>query len=211
MGVQSDAIRFEPRPQTSNDARFLSVGRLVEKKGTEYAIRALGLLHSRRPALSWRYDIIGGGALMPSLVQLAKDLGIQDRVRFLGPKPHQEVIGYLSQADVFLHPCVTAEHGDMEACPIVLQEAMAAGLLAVSTHHSGIPELIDSGKSGFLVPERDTESLSRRLEDIADHPEAFDSVRREARAVIERHFNQTTLDDTLAELIIETAACRQRA
>ncbi|MBS1211881.1 MAG: hypothetical protein H6R26_497 [Proteobacteria bacterium] len=210
-GVDIASIRFEPHPLPSDGLKFLSVGRLVEKKGTEYAVKALGLLRDRRPDLSWTYDVIASGMLISPLRQLVKDLDLEQRVRFLGPQPHEHVVGYLRQADVLLHPCVTAENGDMEACPVVLQEAMAAGLLVVSTSHSGIPELIESGKSGFLVPERDAEALGRQVEDIVDHPDRCKSIRREARAVVERHFNQARLNDALAELIIETAARHPRA
>ena len=198
MGVHSADIPFEPRPLLSDGLKFISVSRLVEKKGTEYAIKALALLFERRPDIDWTYDIIGEGSLKPSLEQLANELGIADRVHFLGARPHEQVIRCLRQADVFLHPSITAESGDMEGIPVVLMEAMAAGLLVVSTNHAGIPELVESGKTGLLAPERDADSLSNQLERIADHPDACKFMVHEARRVIERNFDQPRLDDVLA-------------
>src|SRR5690606_27469625 len=104
------------------------VGRLVEKKGAEYAIRALGDLRRRRPDIGWKFDFIGDGPLLGPLSALSASLGLADRIAFLGPRPHEEVKQRLREAHLFVLPSVTAPNGDMEGVPVALMEAMACGL-----------------------------------------------------------------------------------
>ena len=80
-----------------------------------------------------------------------------------GFKPSHEVKAMLDDADVFLLPSVTGADGDMEGIPVALMEAMAVGIPVVSTLHSGIPELVEADKSGWLVPENDARALAQRL------------------------------------------------
>ncbi|WP_245520535.1 glycosyltransferase, partial [Mesorhizobium sp. M1C.F.Ca.ET.212.01.1.1] len=115
--------------------------------------------------------MIGGGELLEQLKRTAIDLGIADRVSFLGPRPHGEVKQRLRDADVFLLPSVAGRDGDLEGIPVALMEAMAGGLIAVSTYHSGIPELIEDHKTGFLAPERNVPALAAKLVWVAEHPE----------------------------------------
>ena len=105
----------------------------------------------------------------------------------------------LDEADLFLLPSVTGENGDMEGIPVALMEAMAVGIPVVSTQHSGIPELIEAGQSGWLVPEYDVQALADRLQ-------AFSSVEEQelqpmlsrAREKVENDFNQRTIYQKLA-------------
>ncbi len=108
--------------------------------------------------------------LRGELEKLSADLGIAERVQFLGSQPHKVVKNWLARAHVFVLPSVTAQNGDVEGIPVALMEAMAAGLTVVSTRHSGIPELIEHGVGGFLSPERDVEALAANLAWIIEHP-----------------------------------------
>lgn len=85
-----------------------------------------------------------------------------------GFKPSHEVKAMLDDADVFLLPSVTGADGDMEGIPVALMEAMAVGIPVVSTLHSGIPELITSEYSGWLVPENNALALADRLAAFSD-------------------------------------------
>lgn len=200
MGVHTAAIAFEPRTLRGH-LRFVSVARLVEKKGTEFAIRALAQLKSRRPDIAWSYDIFGGGPLCERLYTLVNDLGLGSQIRFRGPAAHDDVLLRMREADVLLHPSVTASNGDMEGIPVVLMEAMASGLPVVSTEHAGIPELVKAGETGLLAPERDAEALCHQLEILADHPEACQAMTHNGRELVERNFDQARLDDDLAKII----------
>ncbi|MGS9092364.1 glycosyltransferase, partial [Salmonella enterica subsp. enterica serovar Infantis] len=82
-----------------------------------------------------------------------------------------EVKAMLDDADVFLLPSIPGTDGDMEGIPVALMEAMAVGIPVGSTVHSGIPELVEAGKSGWLVPEKDAQALAARLAEFSwiDH------------------------------------------
>ena len=162
LGV--DLARFPCRPRTPAVERpftVLTIARLVEKKGVAYGLRAVAeLLRLGAPV---RYIIIGDGPLRPTLGALARDLGIAEHVAFAGWKTQDEIISRLQDADALLFPSITGANGDQEGSPVVLKEAMAAGLPIVATRHAGIDEIIDHGVSGFLVPERDAAGLAAGL------------------------------------------------
>ncbi len=96
----------------------------------------------------------------------------------------------------------------MEGIPVALMEAMAAGLTVASTFHSGIPELIEDGESGFLAGERDAETLASRLAWIARNPEGCEPIALAARRKVESDFNNRRLDEEFAGLITRVALAR---
>jgi colanic acid/amylovoran/stewartan biosynthesis glycosyltransferase WcaL/AmsK/CpsK len=211
MGVRTSEVEYSWRSWDQGTLNFISVCRLTEKKGIEFALRALGQLSNSNPRLDWAYTVIGGGELLADLKQLAKSLDIADRVIFLGARPHSEVKQRLREAHVFLLPSVTAHDGDVEGIPVSLMEAMAAGLTVVSTYHSGIPELIEDQKTGFLVPERDVEALARKLLWIAENPTECEHIALAARRKIEADFNADVLNDEFAHIITRLAEAKLKA
>jgi colanic acid/amylovoran biosynthesis glycosyltransferase len=199
-----DLRRFTVGPrvrQPSEPFRLITIARLVEKKGVEYAIRAVGELV--REGHSVEYIVIGEGPLREELERLAGELGLQAEVRFLGPRDHDDVIRHLEASHVLLAPSVTAESGDQEGIPNVLKEAMATGIPVVSTYHSGIPELVEDGVSGFLVPERTVEPLADRLRFLVDHPDRWGSMGQAGRARVEAAFDSRRLSGELVQLYRE--------
>ena len=112
---------------------------------------------------------------------------------------------------MFLLPSVTAQDGDVEGIPVSLMEAMAAGLTVLSTYHSGIPELIEDQKTGFLAPERDIEALAAQLLWIAEHPAECERIALAARRKIEAEFNADVLNDQLAHMITRLAEAKLSA
>ncbi|KQU73749.1 colanic acid biosynthesis glycosyl transferase [Aminobacter sp. DSM 101952] len=211
MGVDTDTIGFQAVAREEAALSLISVCRLTEKKGIEFALRALGEVQAKRPDIEWTYTVIGGGELLDAMKQLAAKLGISQRVAFLGPRPHSEVKQRLSEAHVFLLPSVKASDGDVEGIPVALMEAMAAGLTVVSTYHSGIPELIEDGRTGLLAPERDVEALAQKLAWIADNPQACAQLAVAARRKIEDDFDSVRLNDAFADTLFRLAATRAAA
>lgn len=197
MGIRPSEIEYRWRSWQGRTLSFISVCRLTEKKGTEYALRALASL----PHRDWTYSVIGGGELLEELKLTAVDLGIADRVTFLGPRPHGEVKQRLRDAHVFLLPSVAGRDGDLEGIPVALMEAMAGGLIAVSTYHSGIPELIEDRKTGFLVPERDVAALAGKLTWIAENPGLCEPIALAARRKVEADFNADSLNERFAQIV----------
>ena len=206
MGVRPNEIEYRWRSWEKGTLSVISVCRLIEKKGIEYALRAL----ARLPRRDWVYSVIGGGELLDELKMLAASLGIADKVTFLGPRPHSEVKQRLRDAHVFLLPSIGARDGDLEGIPVSLMEAMAAGLTVVSTYHSGIPELIEDQKTGFLVPERDVAALAGKLAWLVENPGECERIALAARKKVEADFNADQLNDRFAQIITELGAARYR-
>jgi len=175
-----------------------TTGRLVEKKGIEYAIRAVAKIIDAYPSL--QYNIIGDGVLKPSLQKLIDELGLSQSVHLLGWKNEQEMAEILSKTDIFVAPSVTAQDGNQDAPVNVLKEAMAMGLPTISTQHGGIPELIEDGANGFLVPERDVDALANRLNYLIQHPERWGEIGYAGRATVESRYNLHALNDQLVEI-----------
>jgi colanic acid/amylovoran biosynthesis glycosyltransferase len=119
---------------------------------------------------------------------LAKKLKISDKVTFSGWAMHEKVVRILNQSHIFLLPSITAGNGDEEGIANALKEAMAMGLIVVSTYHAGTPELITNGVSGFMVPEKNSNALADSITHIIKHPEIWKSIGLAARQKIENEF-----------------------
>ncbi len=196
LGVDVDRFACQRRQRREDDEiRLLTVSRLVEKKGVEYAIRAVKRLIERGVRI--RYRIVGDGPLRHTIETLIADLGIAESIELLGWQTQDKVQSLLQETEVFLAPSITASDGDQEGTPVSVMEAMAAGLPVVSTRHSGIPEIIEDGESGLLVPERDVDGLCACIAHLADSPKRCEQLGRAARTVIEQKFNIGTLNDRL--------------
>jgi colanic acid/amylovoran biosynthesis glycosyltransferase len=203
MGVDCKSLRFAPPVyDKASRIRILTVGRLVEKKGVEYGIRAISGLIKKYGNLV-EYSIVGSGPLLDRLAALISELGAEEDIRLLGAEDSAAVHERLGRAHLFLLPSVTDANGDKEGIPVVLMEAMAAGLPVVSTWHSGIPELVKDGESGFLVPERDVEALEERLAHLIEHPEVWGRLGHAGREFVERHFDVNQLNDRLVRIFQE--------
>jgi colanic acid/amylovoran biosynthesis glycosyltransferase len=170
-----------------------------------------GRLRAEAPELAWHYTIIGDGPLRRRLETLASKLGIASQVSFLGSLAHEDVKQWLRRSHAFVLPSVTAKNGDVEGIPVALMEAMAAGLTVVSSDHSGIPELIEDRKTGFLAPESDVETLANRLRFVAEHPERCALIAQDARRKVEAEFDMERLDDDFARIVSRFAKSRQAA
>lgn len=199
MGIDCDRFTVKPKPnQPGRIVRIVTIARLVEKKGLKYGIAAVAKLIKTYPNLE--YQIVGDGVLRESLQQQIDSLNIARQVRLLGWKEQQEVTKIIAAADIFIAPSVTASSGDCEGIPVSLMEAMAMGLPVVSTYHSGIPELIEDGVSGYLVPEKDVDLLAAKLANLIAAPELRAKMGREGRNKIETEFNSDRLNDRLVEI-----------
>ncbi len=166
-GLDFEHYGTAPQPQTP--PLLLSVGRLVEKKGLDYLIRACRRLKDQ--GRKFVCHIIGSGPERDRLVALIQELGLQETVFLRGVLPHDQVLEEYNRATLFALPCVQGQDGSLDGIPNVLPEAMASWLPVVSTPVSAIPELITDGVNGLLVPPQDdvalTDALARLLDDAA--------------------------------------------
>ena len=199
VGINAKDFAFRPRiPQPGHPVKILTVGRFVEKKGFEYLLGALAIL--RRKSLDVRCKIVGDGPLRTALEDSVRDKGIDDVVTLCGAANCDTVRQLLDDADLFVLPSVTATDGDQEGIPVSLMEAQACGLPVISTLHSGIPELVTEGRSGFLVPERNAEALADRISYLIAHTEIWPEMGREARKMVEAGFESRELNCRLVQL-----------
>ena len=172
-----DLQRFAPDPgeRAARDGTALddpvvlmSVGRLVEKKGTDILLQALALLP---PDLHWRLDHVGGGPLRKTLQAQARSLGLSARIQWRGALAQQQVIALYRNADLFALASRIAGDGDRDGLPNVLMEAQSQGVACVATDVSAIHELIVDGQSGLLVPPQDAQALALALESLIRDPQ----------------------------------------
>jgi glycosyltransferase involved in cell wall biosynthesis len=136
--------------------RLLSVGRLVHQKGLDLAMHALAGLKDKE----WEWHIAGDGPQMNMLRSLAKELGIDKHISFLGWQSREQLMEQYRQANLFLFP---SRH---EGMPNAVLEAMASGLPVIASRISGNEELVVDGKTGLLVPSEDVESLRDALKKL---------------------------------------------
>lgn len=199
MGIDCSRFILRSRgPAADGVIRLASVARLVEKKGIEYAIRAVAELTAAGQRIL--YTIVGEGPLASKLARVVSELGLGDTVRLVGEKSQPDVINILNDAHLFVAPSVVSQNGDEEGTPAVIMEAMAVGLPVIATRHSGIPEMIEDGVSGMLVAERDVRALTSAIAELADHPERWPAFGRAGRDRVLSQHNSDTLNDSLVSL-----------
>jgi colanic acid/amylovoran biosynthesis glycosyltransferase len=205
MGLDLTDFSFRARTRSDGEPlRLLTVGRLVEKKGIEYAIRAISQVREKHPRVI--YSIVGDGPLRLSLQELIKDLELEQNVALCGPLDTLGVRKMMGEAHIFLLPSVTAVNGDVEGQGLALQEAQACGLPVIATDHNGFSEGIVPGESGLLVPERDVPVLAHALNQLIEHPERWPQMGLSGRQHVETHFNVRTLNLELVRIYEEAVA-----
>jgi len=197
MGVDLQKLRPAACEAQPGVFRLCSIGRFVEKKGHLFSLRALAKVKERRPDLDLSLQFVGDGPLLPEAQALVQTLGLSGTVEFQGGLEHASALALLAESDAFILPSITASDGNMEGVPVSIMEAMALQKPVISTWHSGIPELVEHGVSGLLVPEQDVETLSRAIEVLADNPAERARLGAAGRIKVERSFNASTLGNEL--------------
>ncbi len=172
---------------TDSTFRILFVGALEAKKGVEHLLTALAL--ADRSLGNWTCDLAGDGPLRNHLQRQAEELGISDRVRFRGALDFDAVSAAFRRASVCVAPSVIGPGGRQEGIPNVMIEALAFGKPAISTPISGIPELIETGVSGLLVPPENPERLAGAILRLFRDPDFARALGRRGRAVVEQRFD----------------------
>jgi glycosyltransferase involved in cell wall biosynthesis len=175
----------------STDEVLLCAGRLVYKKGFEYAIRALPAVLATHPAA--RLVIAGAGDLRAELEKLAADLGLNGRVRFEGAVPHHRMPDYLAACDLFLLPSIVDDSGNVDGLPNTLLEAMAAGKAAIASEVAGVPLVLTDGQNGWLVPPRDPAALAAAINQLLDDPGLREKLGEAARHKVETELHWTAI------------------
>ena len=182
------------RPE-SDPLRLLFVGRLTRKKGIDLALRCVGLM--QQSAVACTLDVLGDGPEFAHARRLALDLGLAQSVVFHGAVAGAVVRDYLAQCHIVLVPSLSGPDGNLEGIPNVAKEAMAAGAIVVASTHSGLPELIEDGRTGFLFAEADLHAMQTALRRaIAARPD-WDRIAADARRFVEQQHSVPAMTSAL--------------
>jgi colanic acid/amylovoran biosynthesis glycosyltransferase len=194
-GVSSTV--FEPAPrQSERPFTVVCVGTLHEVKGQTHLLEAVARLAAG--GVDVRCRLVGSGPDRPRLTAQAQRLGISDRVEFSGALPRAAVAEALRHADALVTPSVPTRSGRREGIPVVILEAMSAGLPVVASRLSGIPELVEHDRTGLLVEPGDEEELAEALRRLHDD----ERLRRElGRAGRQRVVEGHSIEGTARRLI----------
>lgn len=199
-----DLQQFVPGERREDRCEVVMIGRFVEKKGFEFGLAAFAEVAREAPAL--HLTIVGDGERGPALRRLAATLGVADRVAFPGPLPPDRIAALLATSHVLLAPSVVDREGNRESGVIVVKEASASGAVPIGTLHGGIPEIIDDGVTGYLVPERDRAALADRLRLLVRDPALRDRLAGNAREKMRREYDNVARVAALEEWYDEARA-----
>jgi len=195
--------RKELRRDLEVENRFvlLSLGRLVERKGFDDAIKALTYLPEIEDLCLL---IVGKGPEQLSLMRLTKKLSLESKVKFLGFVSAEKLPKIYNAADAFVAP-FKAIGRDIEGFPLVVQEAQACGLPIVSTITAGLPELVENNTTGFLVPPESPREIAKKIRTLYDDSALRKKMGRNARRRAFTILDWTTTIDKIEKIL--HAAC----
>lgn len=186
-----DTSSWAPRNGSSRRGEgpsLLTVARLVEKKGIDTLLRALGILVKEGETL-WSLAVVGDGPLRERLEVLAREEGCAGVVRWLGPQDNERVRALMAEAEIFVLPCRTDAEGDRDGIPVVLMEAMASGLPVVAGRLPAIAELVQDGATGRLVDGDRPDQLAEVLRELARRPGERERLAAAARRRVMDEFS----------------------
>lgn len=198
-----EPAQFTPIRHEGRGSRLLFVGRLAAVKGLPVLLDAVAALAKQRPGITLR--LAGDGPDRSALEARAKKLGIANNVEFLGYQSQAQVRQLLQRTDAFVMASFA------EGVPVVLMEAMAAGVPVVATRIAGVPELVDDGASGFLVAPGDVNALAEKMSLLLDDADLRNRFGVAGRAKVESEFNIATEADKLCTIMRTKLGARDDA
>lgn len=176
----------------ARDSRIIvSVGRLIEKKGFQYGIRALPGIVKKFPKT--RYIIVGDGDMHRALEKEAAEAGVKDSVHFVGNVSRHDLSEYYSIADVILVPSIKDSEGNIDDRPVALLEAMMCGRAVVASRLPGNAATVEHGISGILVSPKEPAALTEAVVKIFGSQELQRGLGREARRQVLERFRHTMI------------------
>jgi len=204
-GIPLEEFPFRDRAVPKNgEWQFVQAGRLIEKKGLPVTIRAFEVFVRQYPNATLR--IAGEGPLLRELKMLARELKIAQSVSFTGFLSQEQLREIYYSSHIFLHPSQTGRDGNQEGIPNSMLEAMASGLPVFATEHGGIPEAIEHGVSGVLVPERDEFALVETLLNAVQDPNLLSRIARAGAEAVKHNFDLANQAQRLEDIYLRMIA-----
>lgn len=198
-GIRLDALQVPESREEAKARLGLSgfclgtVGRLEEQKGHEYLLAALAAVASEFPDLT--LVLVGEGRRREALQQQARELGVEDRVRFLGTRRDLPLI--YRALDLYVQPSL------WEGLPLSLLMAMGAGLPVLATRVSGAREVIEDGGNGRLAPPGDSPALAAAIRNLYRQPDLRRRLGQHARETVVAHHSQEAMLEQIGGLYLE--------
>ena len=186
-GVDLATFRPSPRVSRSDAITIVCNASFREVKGHRYLLEACARLHER--GIVFRCLFVGYGALRKAIQEQIVRLELEPYVQILGPQTRPEVVRLLGESDIAVLTSVQTRNGSREGIPVALMEAMACGLPVVASRISGIPELVEDGVAGYLVPPKDVDAIALALERLASDPRLRLQMGQAARRRVESEYD----------------------
>jgi glycosyltransferase involved in cell wall biosynthesis len=191
--------RFVPAVQRSASGSLLFVGRLVEKKGLKYLIKALPLILEKHPNATLR--IVGDGQEKERILERILELGIGEHVEFLGAVANETLTEIYHSSDVVVFPSVVAGDGDREGFGLVLVEALGCECATVVTDLPAMRDIIHNGKSALVVPQKNANLLAEKVSLLIDDDTLRQSLGKQGRQYVLERFDWEIITIQYIELI----------
>jgi glycosyltransferase involved in cell wall biosynthesis len=202
-GIDSEVFLPAEQKNGKSPFRIICVASYEEVKGHKHLVEACRRL--REAGIDFVCDLIGDGPVREQVAKQIAEANLQDKVIIHGSRKRQDVADMVRAADVKVLASVPTAEGKREGIPVVIMEAMASGLPVISTQLSGIPELVDDGRTGILVAPGDAAALALALKKFYENPALRLSMGRAGREKVLREFNMKTNVAALANLFVHHA------
>ncbi len=178
MGVDLLGKFTPPAPNTKRNG-IIFVGRLVEKKGVEYLIKAIPTVLNAHP--DTHLNIIGSGPLLGDLQTLTQQLSLEDNITFLGAIPNHQVPTHLQKALISVVPSIVADSGDQEGLGLTIAESMGCECITLASEHESIRDLLMDQETGISVLPKDSIDIAKKLVDALHSPKNLDPLIKKGR------------------------------
>jgi glycosyltransferase involved in cell wall biosynthesis len=199
VGIEPEQYAGGLSPQGA--PKLLCVAAHKPYKGLPYLIEACRIL--RDAGVAFHCDIVGHGPMRDELAAMIRERGLDGQVVLAGAKPQEEVARMMAEAALFVLPSIVAPDGQMEGIPVALMEALASGRAVVSTTLSGIPELVENGGSGLLVPPADASAFADAIRTLLESRDQARAMGLRGREKVRAEFD---LRDCVRRLVALLAA-----
>jgi colanic acid/amylovoran biosynthesis glycosyltransferase len=206
IAIPAGKIPFRTRQPKKNSGKaiFIFGGRFIEKKGLIYALKALKKV--RENYSNFEFRIIGDGPLRNEITSFIMENGMEEYVLLLGFLSYPDYMKQMQEADIFIHPSITAADGDSEGgAPTTILEAQAMGMPVISSYHADIPNIVIPGESALLSEEKDWKALAENIRYLLDNQSEWEAMGKTGRNLIENRHNITvevySLENKYSKLI----------
>jgi len=187
-GIRIENFFLNQKAINRDAITIISASNFVEKKGYIPFIETFKNINISEIPFHWK--IAGQGPLKKSIIQTIQINKLNEYIKLIPSIPHENLKAFFDTGDVFFLPCTISSNGDRDGIPVILMEAMASGIITISTPISGIPELIEHYKNGFLLTNNNVNELIKVIHYLKQLSDAeINTIRKNARKTIERNYD----------------------